>query len=54
MPLWDYDNMPSRGIDQFAPELVGWVRGRYEAYLRLGDFELMRPKRKRARNQGAP
>lgn len=54
MPLWNYDNMPSRAIAKFAPELVRWVLERYEVYLRLGDFVLMRPKDDGGRNRGDP
>ncbi len=51
-PLWVFDEMPSRTLKHQAPELAAWVRERYETYLRVGEFSLMRPRRPRDARSG--
>jgi hypothetical protein len=51
-PLWVFDEMPTRTLEHQAPELSAWVRERYETYLRVGEFALMRPRLPRGARSG--
>jgi hypothetical protein len=37
--------MPERGLARFAPQVVGWVRARYEVGGQVGPFRLLVPRR---------
>ena len=39
-----FDEMPSRALVQWAPELAAWVRERYEFHRRARDFILLVPR----------
>jgi hypothetical protein len=43
-PIWTFDDRPSRTVPAHSPALWAWLKTRYVAYGRAGEFLLMRPR----------